>query len=493
MVTPWDTNGDEELSYDEAAAITDIGQVFNMAGNSYNLSNMDDLKYFKGITNIPNYAFYWDLNSVTIPESVTTIGDEALSAWNLTSIKVVEENQSFVVKSNVLYTKDEKTLVRALRSETEGAFEIPSTVTTIGGFAFRSSNLMSSVSIPNSVTSIGNSAFYSCSSLTAVDIPTSVTSVGEWAFAYTGLTSVSIPSSIIRLNSGIFAGCQNLTSVEIPATITSVGDNIFVGCDNLKDIYLPETEKAIELDEDALVINSDPDNLIIATIHTPMALLDDYALNPVLKQNFEAGKVVAKVTPVNKYFTFSSGVDVVLPEGVDAYKAMIVSDTQVGINKLTDTELNVGDQRIVKANNGVLLLGTAGKAYDIVAVSGTKVSGDDIVTTDAKSYGDDNQLEPVIVSAQFDAASYYVLSNNQFVAIDATSENKVPACKAVLKKPAGVAATRSLTIGDGNTTGITETVNEVENNTWYNLQGSRVQTPTKKGLYIKNHRKLMVK
>ena len=368
-----------------------------------------------------------------------------------------------------MYNKDKTRLIRVPVNSIE--LEIPSTVKQIAGGAFVSNWNMPTVTIPNSVEFIGSRAFWYCGSLKNITIPTSVT----------------------RIEDETFRGCESLTSIELPNTLKYIGPYAFAECNNLQDINLPNTEKAIELGDNALIINSNPDHLIIATIHTPMALLDDYALNPVLKQNFEAGKIVAKVTPVNKYFTFSSGVDVVLPEGVEAYKAMIVSDTQVGINKLTDTELNVGDQRIVKANNGVLLLGTAGKAYDIVAVSGTKVSGDDIVTTDAKSYGEDNQLEPVIESAKFDAASYYVLSSNQFIAIDATSENKVPACKAVLKKPAGVAATRSLTIGDGNTTGINETVNEVENNTWYNLQGSRVQTPTKKGVFIKNHKKVMVK
>ena len=50
--------------------------------------------------------------------------------------------------------------------------------------------------IPSSVTSIGDYAFCGCSSLTSVTIPTSVTSIGNWAFSgCSGLTSVTIPTA----------------------------------------------------------------------------------------------------------------------------------------------------------------------------------------------------------------------------------------------------------------------------------------------------------
>lgn len=466
----WDTDGDSKISKDEAAAVTSIstesGSVFNNFEDNLNYTSFDEFKYFTGVTTIPATAFKWSLHSISIPKNVTTIENNAFFIGNLNTITVDEDNTAFTMNSGVLTSKDGKLLVRALKSATEGAFAIPNTVESIRGGAFYCCDNMTFVSIPNSVVTIEREAFSNCSGLTEITIPNSVTFIGAYAFAWTKVSSMVIPASVKTIYNGIFSGCYDLT-----------------------DIYLPESDTPISLVIGALTIDNDH----IATIHVPLTMLDDYALSYAAEQHFEAGKVVAKVTPANKYFTFSSGVDVALPEGVDAYKAKIVSNTQVGITKLTDTELTVDGQRVIKANNGVLLLGTAGTAYNIVAVKGTKVTGNEIVTTDAKSYGDDNQLEPVIVSKQFDANDYYVLSNNMFNAIDANSTNKVPACKAVLKKPAGVAATRSLGIGDGDTTGINEVVNETENDTWYNLQGSRVQTPTKKGIYIKNGKKVIIK
>lgn len=101
---------------------------------------------------------------------------------------------------------------------------IPNSVTNIGDFAFDMCNRMTSVTIPNSVTSIGNSAFRECSGLTSVTIGNSVTSIGEWAFKdCSGLTSVTIPNSVTSIGDNAFY-CENLTTVvsliENPLTIT---------------------------------------------------------------------------------------------------------------------------------------------------------------------------------------------------------------------------------------------------------------------------------
>ena len=112
-------------------------------------------------------------------------------------------------------------------------------VTSVGDYAFRSCNNLTSITIPDSVTSIGNSAFYNCSSLTSITIPDSVTSIGTATFSgCKNLTSITIPDSVTSIENSEFVGCKNLTSITIPDSVTSIGESTFKYCSNLKTISL---------------------------------------------------------------------------------------------------------------------------------------------------------------------------------------------------------------------------------------------------------------
>ncbi|MCI7555446.1 MAG: leucine-rich repeat domain-containing protein, partial [Bacteroidales bacterium] len=130
------------------------------------------------------------LTSVTIPTSVTSIGECAFAyCSSLTSIVVESSNTMYDSRENcnAIIETASNTLIAGCQSTT----------------------------IPNSVTSIGDGAFYGCSSLTSVTIPNSVTSLGESAFR----------------------GCSSLTSVTIPNSVTSIGEDAFQACSSIADIY----------------------------------------------------------------------------------------------------------------------------------------------------------------------------------------------------------------------------------------------------------------
>ena len=138
------------------------------------------------------FDYCYSLTSVVIGDSVTTIGDWAFSeCYSLTSITVNEYNQYYKSIDGNLYTKDGKTLVQYAIGKTATQFIIPDSVTTIGDDAFRYCDSLTSIVIPDSVTSIGRYAFEDCYSLTSIVIPDSVTSIGEYALQYCdSLTSV---------------------------------------------------------------------------------------------------------------------------------------------------------------------------------------------------------------------------------------------------------------------------------------------------------------
>jgi len=140
------------------------------------------------VTTIGENFINTPLISVTIPDSVTSIGDNAFGGTGIFSVA------------------------------------IGNSVEIIGDNAF-TRNLLTSVTIPDSVTSIGEGAF-SDNGLTSVIIPDSVTSIGDAAFAGNGLTSVTIGNSVETIGDFAF-GRNGLTSVIIPDSVTSIGAGAF--------------------------------------------------------------------------------------------------------------------------------------------------------------------------------------------------------------------------------------------------------------------------
>ena len=302
---------------------------------------------------------------------------------------------------------------------------------------------------------------------------------------------------------GIAAG----VSVYIPASLKNVdnktGDTYGVGSDLIvtdakvpvTDVYMPETEEILNVATKAFRLVADESKT--AFIHVPLTLLDDYALTPGLKAEYEAGKVVTTVKPATQYWTFSSAVDVVVPEGLTANICSANGLKAVAITAITETTATVdGVSRIlVKANNGVLMKGTANSDYDLRAwPSEERPSGlTPIPTADAKSYAG-NELVPATVKTHFTPTEYYILYNETFYELKPDDNTSVSACKAVLKRTSASQA-RSLSIDGEGTTGIdlTPTVSE-DDGVWYSIDGRKLDgKPTRKGLYIKNGQKTVIR
>jgi hypothetical protein len=191
-----------------------------------------------GVITIANWAFSGCINltSITIPNSVTTIGGIFTSCTILTSINVENENNNYASENGVLFNKSKTTLICYPIGKTADTYLIPGSVTTIENYAFARTTL-TSINIPNSVTTIGNNAFDCCFSLTSITIPSSVITIGNCAFAWTtALTSISIPNSVTTIGYCTFRGCTALTSIIISSSVIMIEGSAISYCTNLTSI-----------------------------------------------------------------------------------------------------------------------------------------------------------------------------------------------------------------------------------------------------------------
>ena len=223
-----------------------------------------------GVTIIDSYAFSGctGLTRVNIPNSVYIIGTGVFTGCsNLSEIMIDDNNPSYMVKDNVLFTRDMSALLCYPNGIGKDFYQIPNGVNSIENSAFEGCSSLTGITIPDSVTGIASNAFNECSGLTSVTIPDSVTFIGFGAFANcTNLKTVTIPESITAIQDYTFTGCSSLTDVIIPKSVTSIGSYAFGDCKSLQSLAIPASVE--ELNDNAFI---GCDSLVLSVFYNSRA------------------------------------------------------------------------------------------------------------------------------------------------------------------------------------------------------------------------------
>ena len=187
------------------------------------------------VTAIGKNAFFncQALAKVTIPQSVTSIGDGAFQNSSLTDVTIPQGVTSI--------GEDAFGWCSGLTSVT-----IPQSVTSIGKEAFRECRYLQSLTIEDAATSIGEEAFMLCESLTTLKLGEKIKKIGESAFSQCGLTNVTIPDSVTSIGDWAFACCSQLKTISLDENIETIGQGAFYDCPALTNVTIPKKVETIE-------------------------------------------------------------------------------------------------------------------------------------------------------------------------------------------------------------------------------------------------------
>lgn len=194
--------------------------------------------------------FDGDLTSISIPDSVTSIGKNAFEGTHITSIVIPNSITSIGEKAFAGSRLNSIILSNSLKSINNEVFlgtplkaiDIPNSVTSIGSFAFGGTSL-ENVFIPDSVIGIGDFAFEN-TPLKTLSIGKSVERIGHGAFAGTKLNEIKIPDSVVAISTFAFKDSP-LTSVILGWSLRSIGRGAFSGT-SLETLVMPPFVTSLE-------------------------------------------------------------------------------------------------------------------------------------------------------------------------------------------------------------------------------------------------------
>ena len=203
----------------------------------YGCHNLANVNLHEGIATIGQRAFYnCKLTSVTIPSTVTSIGNGAFKENPLVSVTWLPKNCSIGSDDSAPFYSTNSKIT---------SFTFGDSVQVVPAYLCKHMSKLDTVVLPLSVKALGEAAFMYCSSLKSINLPlTQKTLPAHFFEGCYALETIVLPATLTAINADAFYGCYNLADVNLHEGIATIGQRAFYNC-KLTSVTIPSTVTSI--------------------------------------------------------------------------------------------------------------------------------------------------------------------------------------------------------------------------------------------------------
>lgn len=228
------------------------GNVATLDYGAFRKAGITSVEIEDGVETIGDWAFSGNrnLDTVTIPESVSVIQENALTQCDsLTDIFVDEENAFFTTYDGMLLSKDGTKLITCPAGK-KGTVTIPSSILTLTEYSFDSCDKVTAYALngESELYSVKDGVLYDSTGTILVrypqgikgwvEIPVGVVQIGAYSFSGSLADEIFIPYTTTKIGVCAFEHCNNITTITIPGNVKTIAAAAFWSCKNLEKVTL---------------------------------------------------------------------------------------------------------------------------------------------------------------------------------------------------------------------------------------------------------------
>lgn len=503
---------------------------------TYNFSAVD----LSMVSSVSPYAFFGShLASVAIPENVSSIGNFAFgNCQSLTNITVTG-GTSFAADGNVLYNYGKTNLICYPAGKTESSYVLPATVTSVSDGAFAYESHLTTITVAGGTAFMATDGvlyrqdgsgtptslihYPSAKADATYRMPISVTSIAAYAFfQQQHLTKVVLlHESVPTKGTSMFDGTS--FPIMVKKTMKTSYTSSWVSSYQNRIYELDIAKADIYLSQTTYNYNGNPQSPYVNITHADFTLDKDvdYSLRFDNDNDPNNGADLTSVNPITVYITGIGDYDgtsytrvyninrsftINVTGNYATYYATenLNKPTNIRVFTISDGDVDFANQKKVTLTEinyipeGVpVLLYHDNNNYLNGTYSLSKK------TTDLSAITCDTRFRGVAVNTSYatlkpeGVVDIYVMKGNRFYKVDGTLGGELQANRCYLARLNSDPSPAPQFIGfAGETTEIEEIKGQMEDgrDVYYDLNGRRLMSkPTKKGIYIHNGKKVVIK